>query len=197
MRIAISGSHATGMSTLVAELAHRVVGLTVIDEPYYCLEDEGYAFATPPTAQDFEALVERSILLLMQGRQGPVVFDRSPADYLAYLAARRDVEAEYDLPRVIAALATAMKTLDLVIFVPVERPDRVACAEAPRLRRRVNDLLHAMLIEGAWGFEVPVLEVSGAVAHRLAQVEARLASFDCVRLRRALLYDSLAGELER
>jgi hypothetical protein len=33
-----------------------------------------------------------------------------------------------------------------------------------------------MLIEGAWGFEVPVLEVNGTVAHRLSQVEAWLAS---------------------
>lgn len=177
MRIAISGSHATGKSTLLAELAHRVVGLTVIDEPYHLLEEEGYAFATPPTARDFEALVERSIALLSQERRGPVAFDRSPADHLAYLAACRDVDAMHDLPRLVAAVATAMKTLDLVVFVPVERPDRVTGAEAPRLRRRVNELLHAMLMEGAWGFEVPVLEVSGTVAHRLAQIEARVASW--------------------
>lgn len=34
MRIAISGSHATGKSTHVAELAHHLAGYTTIDEPF-------------------------------------------------------------------------------------------------------------------------------------------------------------------
>jgi predicted ATPase len=171
MRIAISGSHATGKSTLVAELARRVAGLTVIDEPYYLLEEEGHAFATPPITEDFVALAERSIVLLTREHPGPVVFDRSPADYLAYLTARRDAESARDLT---IAVDTALKTLDLVIFVPIEHPDRITGAEAPRLRRRVDEVLRAMLVDDAWAFDVPVLEVRGTVVDRAAQVEARV-----------------------
>lgn len=51
MRIAISGSHATGKSTLVDELARQLDGFVAMPELYYQLEDEGYAFADPPTLE--------------------------------------------------------------------------------------------------------------------------------------------------
>lgn len=154
------------------ELA-RCAGLTAIDEPYYLLELEGHAFADPPTAEDFEHLIARSIALLAEAPRDAVVFDRSPADYLAYLAACGSGNIPCEL---MAAVARALPTLDVVVFVPIERPDRVSGAEAPRLRRRVDRILREMLLEGAWGFEVPVLEVIGPLEHRVAQVAARIAS---------------------
>jgi len=46
MRIAISGSHATGKSTLLHELVTRLHGFTAIDEPYHLLADAGHEFGT-------------------------------------------------------------------------------------------------------------------------------------------------------
>ncbi len=175
MRIAISGSHATGKSSLVAELSHRVADFATIEEPYYLLEADGYVFDTPPTTDDFVALLERAVALLGERREAPVLFDRSPADYLAYIAAKH-VKARSDLRDLTTAVASALETLDLVVFVSVERADRIAGAELPRLRRRVDRFLREMLIEGAWGFDVPVLEVHGTVAERTAQVIARIGS---------------------
>jgi predicted ATPase len=173
MRVAIAGSHATGKSSLALELAQQCPSLTAIEEPYYLLESEGYVFADPPTVEDFERLTERSIELLAATPRGDaVVFDRSPADYIAYLAACSRGQVPREL---LAAVAQALTTLDLVIFVPIERPDRVAGAEAPRLRRRVDGILRTMLLEEAWGFQVPVLVVRGTVADRVAQVAARIA----------------------
>src|SRR5215831_15577048 len=60
MRIAVSGSHATGKSTLVRELLARIPDLTAVDEAYYVLTDQGHVFADPPTFDDFEVLVEQS-----------------------------------------------------------------------------------------------------------------------------------------
>lgn len=37
MRIAVSGSHRTGKSTLIAELAALLPGYSTVDEPY-CLD---------------------------------------------------------------------------------------------------------------------------------------------------------------
>ena len=167
MRIAISGSHATGKSTLVRELADRHRNVTVVEEPYYLLADEGYLFSDPPTADDFEVLLDRSISLVAADRSGDVVFDRAPADYLAYLTAvSRGVS---DRGRVVR-VAQAMATLDLVVFVPIEEPDRLDVTDSPKLRRRVDGLLREMLVDGGWGFAAPVVEVNGTPQQRAEQV---------------------------
>lgn len=172
MRIAVSGSHATGKSSLVSELDRRLSGFTAIDEPYYLLEGEGHAFGAPPTVDDFESLLQRSISLLAERRSSHVLFDRSPADYLAYVMT---LDSEMVSPHLVAEVTAAMATLDLVVFVPVERPDRVEMAEAPRLRRHVDRILREMLVDGDWGFDVPVVAVRGTPDERAYQVQARLA----------------------
>ena len=172
MRIAISGSHATGKSTPVAELAHRLTGYATIDEPFYILEDEGHAFGDPPSAEDFELLFDRSLSLLREVHASNVLFDRSPADYLAYMTALDPALVSADH---IEAATTALATLDLVVFVPIERPDRVDVAEAPRLRHRVDRILHEMLVDDSAGFGVRVITASGTVTQRVEQVLAQLA----------------------
>lgn len=172
MRIAICGSHVTGKSSLVSDLDGRLSGFTAIDEPYYLLEDEGHAFGAPPTVDDFELLLGRSIALLAERRSGHVLFDRCPADYLAYLMALSPETVSRDLA---AEVERSMASLDLVVFVPIERPDRIGMAEAPRLRRKVDEILRDMLVDGGWEFDAPVVAVCGTPAARAYQVEARLA----------------------
>ena len=173
MRIAISGSHATGKSTVLLELKRRLAHVTLVEEPYYQLLAAGHAFSDPPTIEDFETLFEASVATFAASRPGPVAFDRSPADYLAYIAARRPGTA---LVEEIAATAAAMATLDLVAYVPVERPDRIDVADAPRLRRHVDALLRDMLINQAWGFAVPVVEVRGTPFQRATQLADHIES---------------------
>ena len=167
MRIAISGSHATGKSTLVDELARRLDGFVSMPELYYQLEDEGYIFADPPTVDDLDVLFERSLAALTTCSEARVLFDRSPVDYLAYLAA---VDPKADVSGHVAAAKHALAAVDLAVFVPIERPDRLAVSDSPRLRRRVDRILREMLIEQSWGFEVPVVEVSGSPEERADRV---------------------------
>ena len=79
MRIGVSGTHGTGKTTLAGELCARLAGHVVIDEPYVLLEDEGYEFAFPPSADDYRAQLARSVQMLSPSSVG-VVFDRTPAD---------------------------------------------------------------------------------------------------------------------
>src|SRR5215831_10579764 len=173
MRIAVSGSHATGKSTLLVELTRLLHDVTAVEESYHLLTEQGHAFGDPPTIEDFELLFEHSIATLAAAHPEPVIFDRSPADYLAYLAALRPRLARPDLVR---AAAAALATLDLVVYVPVERPDRVHAPEAPRLRRRVDAVLRDMLVNQAWGFAVPVVEVGGTLHQRTTQLAAHLGA---------------------
>lgn len=168
VRIAVVGSHATGKSTLVAALVRRFPGALLVDEPYHTLAAAGYAFSDPPTVPDFETLFDAAVsTLAIDGAASVIVFDRSPADYLAYLVA---LQPGRPLPERVTAAANALETLDLIVYVPVERPDRLAGAELPRLRRRVDTVLHDMFVGQTWGWRFPCIEVSGTPSERVEQI---------------------------
>jgi predicted ATPase len=175
MRIAIAGAHAVGKSTLAADLARTLPGYRVVEEAYYQLEAEGHLFADAPSLEDFEAQLERSLRCIREEQgEGAVIFDRSPADYLAYMLAHREV-ARATLADWFPVVRKAFATLDLIVFVPVERPDRITVArEEARLRRRVDRMLHEALVVDDWGLGGEVLTVSGAPGERVTQVLARI-----------------------
>src|SRR5262245_417944 len=69
-------------------------------------------------------------------------------------------------------VADAVKKLELVIFVPVERRDRIVSAsiEHAGLCRRVNQALKRILLEDELGFGVSAIEVTGSPHERVSQV---------------------------
>src|SRR6516165_8252122 len=88
MRVGISGTHGTGKTTLAEALCTCLPGHAAADEPYYLLEEEGYEFEFPPSLEDYRALLARSVRSLTSPPLLPrMIFDRTPLDYLAYLAA--------------------------------------------------------------------------------------------------------------
>ena len=179
MRVGISGTHGTGKTTLVEELCARLPGHVVADEPYYLLEEEGYEFGFPPSLEDYRALLARSVRILTSSLLPRVIFDRTPLDYLAYMAATgADPSAEAST----AALQPAFGSLDLLIITPItpETEQVLPAAEMPGLRSQMNDALLELAYEdplNAWG-DVPVLELSGPLDGRL---DAVLAALDQVR----------------
>ena len=60
MRIAVSGAHRTGKTTLIDELLGALATFSAVDEPYCLLAEEGHAFAEMPCLEDFELQLERS-----------------------------------------------------------------------------------------------------------------------------------------
>lgn len=163
MRIAVTGAQRVGKSTLVEELAGALPGHEAIDEPYWALADEGYDAAHPPSAEDFEAQLRRSIADIASS-EDDVVLDRCPIDFLAYL------EADGHDPEPWVGRATAaVRRLDLVVHVPIESPDRIAVdADEDLDQRAAVDEEIARLLDDLTG--VPVLTVAGAPAARLDQV---------------------------
>jgi AAA domain len=176
MRIAFSGSHRVGKTSLVGRVAERFPRYSVVEEPYVLLEEEGYDHADPPALEDFEAQLERSLDVLEE-RNADVLFDRCPADVLAYLLTHEDHE-EFDSDEWLERVREAMQTLDLVVFVPIEERDRIAVPESEdrSLRRKVHRKLEQLLLDDSLGFEVEVLTVEGDLAVRADQVSARLRS---------------------
>ena len=174
MRLAISGSHRVGKSTLAEAIVDALPGHTLIPEPYYQLEDDGYDFEDPPSLEDFERQLERSLTSLGEGTPD-VVFDRCPLDLVAYLQTHRQ-RAGFDIDDWRPRIREAMATLDLVVFVPVETPDRLPVdLREQRLRARVDGALRELVLDDALDLGVETLEVRGAVEARLRQALAHLA----------------------
>jgi len=175
MRIAVSGTHAVGKSTLAHGLGDVLSDYQVVEEPYYALLDEGHSFSAEPTVEDLEIQFERSVTSLAGVSAGRALFDRCPADYLAYLAALPDADSTR-LAMWVSSAQDVLRRLDLVVYVPVERPDRIEVPEIEgrRLRKRVDATLREMLVDDAWGFGVPVLEVRGTPEERVRLVVRHL-----------------------
>jgi hypothetical protein len=175
MRVGISGTHGTGKTTLAAALCARLPGHVLADEPYYLLEEQGYEFGFPPSPEDYRALLACSLRSLSRPLMPGVIFDRTPLDYLAYLAAAgADPVAEADQ----AALRPAFARLDLLVITPItaETERVLPPAELPGLRARMNDALLELVYDDpldAWE-HVPVLELAGPLDRRLSTVLAAL-----------------------
>jgi AAA domain len=168
----MSGTHGTGKTTLAGELCARLPGHVAIDEPYVLLEEEGYEFAFPPSAEDYRAQLARSVQVLCSS-SADVVFDRTPADFLAYLVAH-GAALNVDT----AAVRGAMATLDLLILTPITaETERVLPeAELPQLRRAVNDALLDLVYTDpldVWP-DLEVLELDGPLDRRCATVLAAM-----------------------
>jgi hypothetical protein len=173
MRIAISGSHLVGKTTLAEALAATLTGHELVPEPYDLLEEEGHEFAEMPSLEDFELQLERS-LQCVQGSGTDVVFDRCPLDILGYLVTHRDADG-FQIDDWMSRVRTAAATLDLIVFVPVEDPDRVVVPRSQaRLRSEVDMALRDLILDDAWGLEFEVVIAAGAPEARLRAVVAHL-----------------------
>jgi predicted ATPase len=166
VRIAFSGTHRTGKTTLVAAIAEQLPSYVVVDEPYRILEEAGHDFADPPSVDDYEEQLRTSIELVADAR-ADVLFDRCPLDLVAYLTA---VDDEFEIGDWLDEIRDAMARIDLVVVVPIEDRIPVPAHEDQRLRRRVDERLQRLALDDPFGFEVPALEVAGSLAERVEQV---------------------------
>jgi len=166
MRVAFVGAHRTGKSTLIEAVADAMPAYEVLDEPYVILEDDGYEHSDPPSVEDFAEQLRVSLESVGEAR-ADVLLDRSPLDFVAYL---RALGHEPEDPLLVADV---MERLDLVVFVPIEEPDRISLPahEDRGLRERVDEILRQLVAD-----EAHVVEVSGTLAERTEQVLRAIAA---------------------
>jgi hypothetical protein len=183
MRIAVTGTHGTGKTTLIDDFAAARPGYVVVPEPHVVLTAQGVAFSERPTTADLEEQLEQSCTLIVgHATVADVIFERCPLDFLAYLEVVGAAEGFAWEPhgRLLPRIARALQALDLVVFVPLRRPDDIAAAiEYPGLRRRVDARLKAMLRDDDFGLleEGPrVVEIAGGRDRRLARLLAELTA---------------------
>jgi AAA domain len=175
VRIAVSGTHVTGKSTLVAALAERLPHHTIVAEPYEVLAERGYEFAHPPSVEDFVVQLKQSVFSLRR-RSPNRIFDRCPLDFLGYIAASPDAH-RFDLEAWREPIAQAMRSLDLVVAVHADPAcDPGIAAEDETIRLAVDDALKE-IVDGD-GFDlcdgVEILVLDGPWDRRVETVLAHI-----------------------
>ena len=182
MRVAVSGSHGTGKSTLIAAFVER--------RPQYVYEPEAFETVGDdidldesggPTSEGLHRLLDHTAGVVAAHAPGAcVVHERSPVDYLAYAAAsrrgwgREGIEGFLD--RHVPLVRSCLRHLDLIAFVPVsaEGP-RGRPGEDARFRRRVDEELRRALIDDEYdlmaaGDGLRIVELSPTPACRLDEL---------------------------
>lgn len=162
MRIAVSGTHCVGKSTLIDEFLRVHPEYTHEPEPYTTLvEDFGEEFAAEPNVDDFLRQLEFSIdTLTKHARETNVIYERCPLDFLAYIEALEPGRGD----ALLGPISTAVKQLDLIVYLPIEQD----ADEYPKLRKAVDRRLNAILLDDELGIlDLPVVEAAGSTAQRL------------------------------
>jgi nicotinamide riboside kinase len=166
MKIAVTGAHRTGKTTLVEKLNEALPEYSCKAEAYYELEEKGCFFSEIPTLEDYILQLEYSIDQLTTGGDN-VIFDRCPIDMLAYIKASQEFE-NFDIQSMYQRVQNVITEIDLLVFVAIENPDVIRCQESdlPELRQQVNEILNDWIFD----FDVDVLEVSGSLLERRNKV---------------------------
>ncbi len=164
MRIAFTGTHQVGKTTLAEEIANHLPNFTLIDEPYLQLQESGYLFSEEPSLDDYITQFDLAVKQL-EDSDDDILFDRCPLDLLAYIHATdptKEISALYE------TMVSSLSNIDLIIFVPIESPDIVSCSsdDLPNLRRKVDEVLQEWVNE----LNQPMVTVNGTLAHRKKQV---------------------------
>jgi hypothetical protein len=154
MRVAVSGSHGTGKSTLIAaflaarpEYVHEPEAYEELADDIALLGSEG------PDVEGLTALLVHTVAAV--GRHGPgatVIFERSPVDYLAYAIATRSIartDREEFTQSYVPMVRGAVRSLDLIALLPVSAGGRAELRphEDGRFRQRVDEELRRVLID--------------------------------------------------
>ena len=169
MRIAVSGTHCSGKSTLIEDFtaAHRHYEL--VPEPYELL-DESYS---EPTVDDFHRQLEISVETVRGYPPGAfMIAERSPLDFIAYILALEDAPPAQ---RALDLAAAGMAHIDLLVVLPLDEEIEAPDAEDRALREAMNERLFSLI--GTDEFDllrnagVRVVEVTGPPRRRLMELE--------------------------
>src|SRR6478672_9426616 len=115
MRIAVSGTHGVGKSTLIDAFLRRHPEFAHEPEPYAVMvEDLGEEFSAEPCVEDFRRQLKFNIERLQNACES-VIFERCPIDFLAYIHSLEPQSAE----ALVESTTEAMRQLDLIVYLPL------------------------------------------------------------------------------
>ena len=185
MRIAISGTHCSGKSTLIEEFLDTHPSFEYEPEAYEALQEFNDEAFPEPTAESFFAQLEYLVDRLQRYKRGDlVVFERCPFDYVAYLSALLSLKrssADSHLAKQSVSIAqTAIRLLDVIAFLPGNEIGPVSEDEDPQLRDEVDAELENILMNDSLdifaGRGPRIVQLTGSTTQRLTVLSSVIAS---------------------
>lgn len=173
MIIVVSGTHASGKTSLIDGFTSAHPDVEVLPDPYELLYD------TPAGGGSFFAqlLLTCERLLEADGKSS-VIAERGPLDFLAYLAALETLGRPEWVPelfrRGVDLCREAMTVVDLLVVLPLNPADRIYVPndEDPELRDAMDEALLELIEDSDLTGSAAVVELCGTPNERLAQLEA-------------------------
>jgi len=154
VRVAVSGSHGVGKSTLIAAFLDRHPEYAHEPEAFEVLADDIELTESGAPTPDGLLLLLNYTLAAVDSRaaQAHVIFERSPVDYLAYAAASARAwqpdEARDFLRTQKPIVRAAMRQLELIAYLPLPTAGPVGRhGESKAFRRRVDACLRRALLD--------------------------------------------------
>lgn len=199
MRIAVSGSHSLGKSTVVNDWISSHPEFAREEEPYRALSLHGpyeIRFRDESTRlhNGIQLFYNIGRVNFYADRRSCVIFDRSPVDYLAYSQytadqGTTDIDGSF-VETMIPAVREALDRIDLLAFVPrsdewpvsLENDGIRPVDEA--YRDAVDDIFKQIYRHGRYGLfprsgGPKLIELSGAPSLRIKQIEEAISG-SCV-----------------
>ncbi|GAA1963059.1 AAA family ATPase [Agromyces allii] len=180
MRIVVSGTHASGKTTLIDDVLGAHPEFERLGDPFELVDD---ALDEPDASTFFEQLVSSARRIPTTDAAGrSIIAERGPIDFLAYLSAldalRRAGRSSSLFARGLDLTAAAMQHVDLLVVLPLHHRDDLPVGDDEDLELRAamdEALLELVDDPDLVGESTAVIEVSGDRAARLAAVERALA----------------------
>ena len=169
MRIAVSGTHCTGKSTLIDEFLRAHPDFIHEPEPYTILVEEfGEDFSAEPCVEDFLRQLEFNISRLKQHERGDrVIYERCPIDFVAYIECLSPTTSILE-----DDVRESIQNLDLIVYLPIDNTIDAGDDEFPKLRKAVDRRLNAIYDEDDLG--IKIVEATGPLEKRLRTIEAAI-----------------------
>lgn len=190
MRVAVSGSHGVGKSTLIAAFLGRHPGYAHEPEAFEVVGDDvDLTEAGVPTPEGLRTLLEYTASAVEAHAPGArVLFERSPVDYLAYAAASGSAWEASERQGFLAAhrptVRSSIRGLDLIAYLPMTAAGAGRRrGEDERFRRRVDVWLRRGLLDDA--FELFAEKPSPRVVALPAARDRQLAELSRLAERRS------------
>lgn len=145
MRIAVSGTHFIGKSTLIEDFIKTHPEYRCEIEPYYKLQEEkSMELSLEPSLDSLLEQLDHSIEQLNQcANEKNVIFDRCPVDFIAYAMCIADEDSmdinDSEVADRFSDVKEALNNLDLIVFLPITKEYLIEYTEENPAYRKAAD----------------------------------------------------------
>jgi hypothetical protein len=145
MRIAISGTHFMGKSTLIEDFITKHPDYKCEIEPYYKLQDEAtMELSLEPSLDSLLEQLDYSIEQLnTHANERNIIFDRCPIDFIAYAMCTVDQDTvdinDGEISERFADVKVVLNNLDLIVFLPITKEHIIEYTEENPAYRKAAD----------------------------------------------------------